>query len=292
MGLLPNTGMETATYGTDGWNAIYTANFEKIDTRLGPAMRADPTEDVEIEGSTSDDTKMALKVTNSTPDEIFSIRNDGLVNIPNTMNVGDTTDKVVVDNVNAVRLHGDTTVFEDLRIDGNMTRVGATPPSFAKFKNNGSGSTGVYLQWFSSSTINEVHFTVQLPHSWKEGSSIYPHVHWIPKTNADGSPANQKVRWGFEYTPITNIGDVFSNTSIIYAEDHHITEELVADKHYLTPFSAITMSGKTISCILVCRLFRDATHANDTYEDLAGLLYFDIHYEVDSLGSNEELSKD
>lgn len=292
MSILTPSGLETADYGSDGWNAIYTDNFEKINKRLGQAMTADPTEDVEIVGTTNDDTKKALQIKNSDDDEIISARNDKKVLVPSSIEIGGATNYVAIDGTNAVRLHGDATTWEDLRIDGLLMKDGSVPPSFAKWLDNGSGSSGVYINWFAAGSINEVHFSVQMPHNWKEGSSIYPHVHWVPKTNSDEDPASQKVRWGLEYTAITNIGVTFGNTNIIYAKDHSPSEALVANRHYITSFDAISMTGKTISTVFACRLFRDATHSEDTYEDEAGFLYFDIHYEVDSLGSNSELAKD
>ena len=43
--------------------------------------------------------------------------------------------------------------------------------------------------------------------------------------------------------------------------------------------------------MMVCRLFRDATDAADTYDADAVLLEFDVHYKVNMLGSREETSK-
>jgi len=52
------------------------------------------------------------------------------------------------------------------------------------------------------------------------------------------------------------------------------------------------MTGDELSTVLICRLFRNSSHANDTYGGTAGLLYIDAHYQVDSFGSDEELVKD
>jgi len=37
MAILPH-GLEIADYGTQGWNAIYSSNFEKLDDRIGNAL--------------------------------------------------------------------------------------------------------------------------------------------------------------------------------------------------------------------------------------------------------------
>lgn len=40
MTVLSPSGLETCTIGTSGWNAIYSANFEKINTHLGHPLSA------------------------------------------------------------------------------------------------------------------------------------------------------------------------------------------------------------------------------------------------------------
>lgn len=54
------------------------------------------------------------------------------------------------------------------------------------------------------------------------------------------------------------------------------------------------MTGvNTVSSMLACRLFRDATGAGGT-DDLdndAGVLEFDFHYEIDTMGSRSEYLK-
>ena len=39
MPVLPDSDLETATYGTQGWNAIYSANFEKLDAKLRHVLK-------------------------------------------------------------------------------------------------------------------------------------------------------------------------------------------------------------------------------------------------------------
>lgn len=337
MTLLPPSNMETSDYGSDGWNAIYSSNFEKLNNHLGTAMKASipKTDDFEIIGSTNDDTVKALVVYNSDVASLFSLRNDKVCSITSDTIITGTTnndtktalsiknsdsteivqirnDRIVflkgsetriggssnytkVDSSGHVTLQGTATVWDDLLVPAISTKLGGSKdPGFAVFQTNGGGSQGVFLYWFDATAEEELYFIVQMPHCWKEGSTIYPHVHWVPATTSDGDPASQKVRWGLEYT-WSNMGSTFGNTTIIYGEDHSPSDaNVVASKHYLTDIngtSGITGTGQTISSILVCRIFRDATHANDTYEHDAGLLHIDFHYEIDSLGSNTVTSK-
>jgi hypothetical protein len=179
------------------------------------------------------------------------------------------------------------TRWDDLRVAADTTKVGASAPDFDTF------ITGTKVYWFDDGTDQEVHFSVQIPHAWKVGTDIYPHVHWVPKTTADGTPANQAVRWGLEYT-WANPGAVFPAVQTVYTVTHSPADaNVVALKHYRSSFAAITPGADQdeISTMLVCRLFRDANDAADTYEDDAGLLEFDIHYQIDGFGSQLEGTK-
>jgi hypothetical protein len=186
------------------------------------------------------------------------------------------------------------TGWDDLMVSILAGRLGTSKtPEFAKFKDNGSGSQGVFAYWFDATAEEELYFAVQMPHSWK-GTTIKPHVHWTPKITADGTPANQTVEWGLEYT-WANRGEVFANTAFVYGKTHTPADaNVVAEKHYVTALSDITPSASqnTISSMLICRVFRNATDAaDDTYEQDAGLLQLDFHYELDTFGSRTDTSK-
>jgi hypothetical protein len=193
----------------------------------------------------------------------------------------------IVQNV-TLRMMGKATTFTDLVAPVNATtRGGSKDPDFNKLFDNGSGSQGVFAFDFDQSIEEELYFMVQMPHSWKIGSDIHPHVHWTAKSNV-GATA---VRWGLEYTWV-NVGATFPNTTIIYGSTPiPIASPVTAGKHSITPLTSISGAGKELSSILVCRVFRDASHAGDTYTSDATLLMIDFHFEEDSFGSNTQYSK-
>jgi len=206
--------------------------------------------------------------------------------------IGDGTNDVDISSV-GIYLEGTATMWDDLRISSNAFKLGTSnDPGFSVFKTNGSGSQGVFLYWFDPASEEEIYFVAQMPHTWDEGTNIEPHVHWVPADTAAG--AGTDVCWGLEYT-WQNINGTFGNTTIIYADEqtNGATETLTDGKHYITEFSAIDATGKTMSSMLICRLFRDADSVGgtDDYDDDAGLLEVDFHYQVNSLGSKEELVK-
>ena len=123
-------------------------------------------------------------------------------------------------------------------------------------------------------------FSIQLPHSYKEGTDIYPHIHWSPTTASGGF-----VKWGLEYT-WTNINDAFAETTVIVTDD---TADGTAIKHQVVGYPTISGAGMKISSMLMCRLFRRAPE--DTYPHDAAFLEFDIHFEINSPGSREPFIK-
>lgn len=184
------------------------------------------------------------------------------------------------------------TVYDDLRVPATATKTGGSKiPDFIKIADNGSGSQGVFSYAFDDATEEEVYFFVQLSHKWKIGTTIFPHVHWMPVSPGG---AGETVSWGLEYT-MADAGSVFANSSIIYGNTTNIAETLVQKKQYITSIgSGIDMATITgVSPMLACRLFRDAagTGLTDSYADDAALLEFDFHYEIDALGSDEKYTK-
>lgn len=190
-----------------------------------------------------------------------------------------------------VILGGAATAYDDMLAPvTGLTRGAVRQPGLVKVGDNGAGSTGVYAYGFDDTDEEEVFFHVQMPHAWKEGTTIRPHMHWF--TLANGG-VGDIVEWGLEYT-IANIGDVFPDTVIISTlgggGSRPVDDTIVAKTHYLSAFASnIDMANATISCMLICRLFRSVSE-DDFTGDAIGI-EFDFHYEVDSYGSTALYTK-
>ncbi|MBK6936810.1 MAG: hypothetical protein IPH18_07890 [Chitinophagaceae bacterium] len=154
-----------------------------------------------------------------------------------------------------------------------------------------TGSSGPQIWYFRNNQgVESMSFTVQLPHSWKEGTTIYPHLHWSPKSSASGN-----VEWNLEYSWANydaSTPQVFPaiTTSTVVAAG-----AFTANTHTITPLIAgnagIDGAGKKISSILICRLWRNSGNTADTYNADAGVLFVDFHIQIDSWGSREEYIK-
>jgi hypothetical protein len=151
-------------------------------------------------------------------------------------------------------------LWDDIRTAGESTRPGATAPAVAAFGPSGS---------------------------WKEGSNIYPHVHWTPVSATAGN-----VVWQFDYSWANINGTFGAPTTIAFlptaaggtAWVHKLTRPAVAPYY-------ISGAGMTISSMLICRLHRDAGAGSDTLAANVAFLEFDLHYQSDSTGSRSELTK-
>lgn len=187
-----------------------------------------------------------------------------------------------------VILAGDGLVWNDICVAvTSTTRGGSKDPTFAVIKDNGAGSQGVFTFFFDQTIEEEVYFSVEMPHGWKEESDIKPHVHWFPVTDLSST----NVEWGLEYF-WTNVAATIPNTTIINSYTPIAAHTPVtAYKHVITELGTISGTGKTISSILMCRVYRIAGSVNDDYADDAGVLQIDFLYQSDQLGSTGEYSK-
>lgn len=172
----------------------------------------------------------------------------------------------------------DPVVWDDSMVPAIALRTqGTSDPAFEAWQ------TGIYAYNFSGSALNQVHGSVQLPHGYKVGSTLYPHIHWSPMTTGAGD-----VIWGLEYAIVTPTGTYGANDTI------YTTAQAAggtAKVHKIASFTTISGTNLDISSIMMFRLFRDPTASGDTYADKATLLGFDIHFQKDSLGSRTELTK-
>jgi hypothetical protein len=148
-----------------------------------------------------------------------------------------------------------------------------------------TGYPGVYTWHFAPDQSNEMHFSLQLPHTYKEGTNIFPHVHWCKTTSNEGN-----VKWGIEYT-IKNYNDVFGGTSILEATTISVGDDNTPYEHLITNLGEITGTGLKISAMLMGRVYRLGTDTEDTYPDDAALLEIDIHYQLDAAGSTQIYTK-
>jgi hypothetical protein len=142
---------------------------------------------------------------------------------------------------------------------------------------------------FAPNATEQIAIVVQMPHEWKEGTYIVPHVHWTKTTSAAG-----QVLFKLEYQ-IAGPGEVFPGTWTELASNSLSVISLpdldTANQHLITDFGQMDMIGYRISAMIKFRLSRVGGDALDTYPADAKVLEFDCHYQVDSNGSRQEFVK-
>jgi hypothetical protein len=166
-------------------------------------------------------------------------------------------------------------VWDDYRIGASVIQIGpANQPSWDVF----IGS----IRMPAFAVNEEVFFDIQLPHDWKPGSQIRPHVHWAP--NGAVVANNDQVKWAIEYE-ITDMDEVYGGTATITGEETMAVPGIVQKHHFLTEIGApLSMTGFEESCVMICRLYRTAASAQE-YAGDAVLLSFDLHYQKEKQGT-------
>jgi hypothetical protein len=201
--------------------------------------------------------------------------------------IGDGTNYLEIEDDGTIHMIGDATVWDDFVVELSTAKVPpANAPNWAQVTDDGSGSTGVFAWHFANGEYLSFH--IQMPHSWKEGSRIYPHIHFECTTDVD--PA-EKFDIDFEYFWVDVGKDRPANT--ILANRMCDTGVDTDTKHQVAdvPELGIDGTGHTISSILICRLERIAAASND-YGGQVIIYDMDVHFEKDTIGSREIWTKD
>lgn len=171
--------------------------------------------------------------------------------------------------------------WDDLRTPVNAIKLSNTkPPTWTAYKGS---EVLAFSDQATAGNEEFIFFSVQMPHNYKEGTAIYPHVHFVPEDNTGGN-----VRWQFTYS-WASYGQAFPTEQAVYV---NAACGNVTDVHRMGDFGAIVGTNQTISSMLLCQIKRNSSNAGDTYNGKSAyLLEFDIHYEIDGFGSKEIATK-
>lgn len=176
-------------------------------------------------------------------------------------------------------------VWDDFRFSGLSAKTpAANAPNWAQVSDDGAGSVGVFAYHFDDGEYFFI--TAQLPHSWKEGSTIYPHIHFMTTSDVDPS---DNFGIGLECTWTEIDSDIGTTVN----QERDVPTGVNSNgKHQLSniPAGGISGVGHTISSVLLFRLYRKAA-AVDNYAGQVVITDIDIHFEKDTLGSQTATAK-
>jgi len=177
----------------------------------------------------------------------------------------------------APRGYHDTTVWDDIIIMPDTIQGGAVRPD----KITLIGNIDAY-GFNGSATTEEMSAAFEIPHTYKVGSDLRPHIHWCPSSTAVGS-----VKWQLEITT-AGVGDAFPSVTTVSAVQ---ASDEVDRAHQVVEFDVVDGTSINIGDITGFRLFRDPTDTEDTYGADAIFLSLGIHYEIDGDGSRQVFVK-
>ena len=102
------------------------------------------------------------------------------------------------------------------------------------------------------------------------------------------------MQWGLENT-WANVGGTMGTTTMITGNTIIAPGGTplsgVAYQHMITALPTMSGTGKTLSSMIICRVYRDADAGADDFAEDAGLFEIDFHYQIDSDGSREPFTK-
>ena len=168
------------------------------------------------------------------------------------------------------------TVWDDIRVAASSAKINpvTSKPDYGDFL------APIQTFLFAASGGETITFQVQVPHSYKFGTDLEPHIHWSPTTTGTGT-----VGWEMSYIN-ADIGSDFATAATTLSAQGTVTATASLRHHYYTDFPGIA-GGSVLSHMFMCSL----TRTGGTYADDVALLEIDFHFQMDTLGSKEELVK-
>jgi len=168
-------------------------------------------------------------------------------------------------------------LYDDLRFPFTSTKRGSLDKPDFDFTNIG-------LLFPRNNATEAIYIVAQLPHTYKEGTDIHPHIHW-QQMNSSSVVWKMSYKWfnsgetaPAAFTTITSGAGVFSYTS--------------GNISQLSSFGGIGGQGKEISSLLLITVFREDNIDAGAGGGDALAFEFDIHILNDSTGSRYEFVKE
>lgn len=180
--------------------------------------------------------------------------------------------------------HGDATTWDDVYPASVTVGVGGTAPSFTAY--NG-GNLKAY-EFTGGVTNKQLQIGYQIYHSYKEGSSISPHIHITFTSGA--ADAGKTIIFTLEYE-WQNVEATGAYSTATLTGTHTIAANNTVYRNQIVSFTGtpIDGTGKLISSTFMTLLTRD--QATDSFTDSCWLLSADIHIEKDMIGSRQVMVK-
>lgn len=139
---------------------------------------------------------------------------------------------------------------------------------------------GNILAWqFAPGELTEAHSAFHVDHDYKAGTKLYLHVHWVNTSTTVGT-----VRWGFEYSVAKgHQQQAFPTTTTVYVDQATTGTAYTHMVGEVSEGDAVDGAALAIEpdSVILCRIFRDGAHVNDTLNETVFGIFLDLHYQAD-----------
>lgn len=192
---------------------------------------------------------------------------------------------VRIESGGTIKLGAPAVVWDDLK-EAAIAR--SLDTSSGRIDYNYAEATIDYATNARYNVSEQLTFAMQMSHAYKHGTNLRPHVHWIQ--NQDAVP-----NWLIEYRVVSNGGAVPATFTQAICSSQVFTYT-TGNIMQICKFPEITGVSETSFSVDV-KLFRDVDNDTglftgvDLYTGIASIKFFDIHYQIDTLGSRQEYIK-
>jgi hypothetical protein len=197
----------------------------------------------------------------------------GSGNLALPLTLGNEFGNVTIQENGTIRLYGSATSWDDLMVEARPGIQGqSTKPDW---------DNNYHALMFPQNNPSEiVTLNFQLPHRWKLGSTIQPHIHFLHNQNK--IPIfKMQYRW-------YNIGDPPPASWTIYTMNDVLVPYPGYSIHNLClNQTGIDGTGMGFSSLLQVKIYRD----DNVFVGDCPVFGFDIHIEIDSFGTGDEFVK-
>ena len=180
-----------------------------------------------------------------------------------------------------------TPVWEDAVVPMAALRLGGANPAGEIAYRGGIAAE------FVDTSDNYVYMTIQLPHSYKEGTDIELHLHWTTNGNgAAGGAGTENIGWiaTSSASSPTLDGSEFWPAQTTHAEVIVDVNAFTQHDHWATDIATISGTGMKASECIIISFHRNTGVANNSSLH-AIVVSADAHFQKDTIGSRTEYAK-
>ncbi len=231
----------------------------------------------------------AIRFNQSLFDTDFEIYGDTGLNFKvdagtGSTNIGDggTTNYSKFESDGTLEFNGTATVWRNINLGAaQLSRPSSSQPDLENFVDEVGADTGI--QTYGFAVGEKIYGSFEMQHDYKEGSDITFHVHWQGITAPSGT---DNVQWRLTYTLGADDATLDAVTIIDSADTTFDTQY----EFKRTDIVVITGTNITIGQQMLFTLERVAA-TGDAYVGDALIATAGIHYEVDTVGSRNIITK-